>query len=415
MKLILITALVVHFFWKLFLSVRNDWFIKANYDRLDEVLPQDLQNHISREDYRRAVEYSSAKTVFGLVQSALSLVLVIVVLEWALLSPIDQWLAALPLGRVWFLLAILLIVQIVGLPFDLYHTFVLEKRFGFNKTTPRVFLLDQVKSLFLSLLILTPLLWLLLFLYDVTGPTWWVWGFLLFSAFQFLMLILYPLVIAPLFNTFVPMEDAALLEGIRALTDKVKFPFKGIFVMDGSRRSGHSNAYFTGIGRSKRIVFFDTLVDQLTHRELLAVLAHELGHFKLNHVKLQLLISLGLSVLGFYALSRLLGSDAFFDGLGYATPSIHLGIVLLMMLLPPVAMVTAPLFNLLSRKHEYAADAFALDATEDRESLATALIKLNKDNLSVPLVDSLYSFVHHSHPPLAERLLAMERPTPDSS
>jgi STE24 endopeptidase len=265
----------------------------------------------------------------------------------------------------------------------------------------------------LSLVILTPLLLLLFLLYDVTGPTWWVWGFLLFSTFQFLMLILYPLVIAPLFNTFVPMENAALLEGIRALAEKVKFPFKGIFVMDGSRRSGHSNAYFTGIGRSKRIVFFDTLVDQLTHRELLAVLAHELGHFKLNHVKLQLLISLGLSALGFYALSRLLGSDAFFDSLGYATPSIHLGIVLLMMLLPPVAMVTAPLFNLLSRKHEYAADAFALDATEDRESLATALIKLNKDNLSVPLVDSLYSFVHHSHPPLAERLLAMERPTPD--
>ena len=407
MKLILIAALVVHFSWELFLSVRNNRFIKANDGRLNEVLPPDLRDHISPEDYRRAVEYSSAKTVFGIVQSAFSLALVVAVLEWALLNPLDQWLAALPLGRVVFLLAILLMVQMVGLPFDLYRTFVLEKRFDFNKTTPRVFFLYQVKSLLLSLVILTPLLWLLLLLYDVTGPIWWVWGFLLFSAFQFLMLILYPLVIAPLFNTFVPMEDAALLEGIRALTDKVKFPFKGIFVMDGSRRSGHSNAYFTGIGRSKRIVFFDTLMDQLTHRELITVLAHELGHFKLNHVKLQLLISLGLSGGGFYALSRLLVSDAFFVGLGYATPSIHLGIVLLMMLLPPVAMVIAPLFNLLSRKHEYAADAFALDATEDRGSLATALIKLNKDNLSVPLVHPLYSFVHHSHPPLAERLLAL--------
>ena len=407
MKLILIAALVVHYSWELFLSLRNNAFIRANDGRLNEVLPPDLRDHISPEDYRRAVAYSSAKTAFGLIQSAFSLILVVVAIAWALLNPIDQWLAALPLGRVWFLLAILLILQIVGLPFDLYRTFVLEKRFGFNKTTPKIFLLDQCKSLFLSLLILTPLLWLLLLLYDVTGPTWWVWGFLLFSAFQFLMLILYPLVIAPLFNTFVPLEDAALLEGIRALTDRVKFPLKGVFVMDGSKRSGHSNAYFTGIGKSKRIVFFDTLVDKLTHSELLTVLAHELGHFKLNHVKLQLLISLGLSGVGFYALSRMLASDAFFAGLGYATPSIHVGIVLLMMLLSPVEMVIAPLFNLLSRRHEYAADAFALDATEDRGSLATALIKLNKDNLSVPLVHPLYSFVHHSHPPLAERLLAL--------
>jgi len=407
-KLILIVALIVHFFWEIWLIIRNDQFIKANDNRLDKILPRGLKDHISPEDYRRAVEYSSAKSVFGIVQSTLSLVLLIVVIEWTLLKPLDVWLGALPWGRVWFLLAVLLMVQLIGLPFELYHTFVLEKRFGFNKTTAKVFLLDQVKGLLLSLVLLTPLLGLLFLLYDVAGSYWWIFGFLLFSGFQFLMLILYPLVIAPFFNKFTPMEDATLLDKIRTLTEKVDFPLQGVFVMDGSKRSGHSNAYFTGIGKSKRIVFFDTLLEKLSHGEALTVLAHELGHFKLNHVKLRMLISVALSALGFYVLSLLLVSKSFFAAMGYGAPSIHIGIILLMILLPPVEMLITPLFNMLSRRHEYQADGFAVKATADGESLATALIKLNRENLSVPLVHPLYSFVHYSHPPLAERLLAIE-------
>ncbi len=408
MKLFLICVLTVHFLWELVLDGLNRRYITRKAGRLDEALPDILLSHINNDEYLKAVQYSEAKTRFGTLQSAVGLVACGLVIYFALLGPIDLLVRDLPISRVVFLLIVIVIGQVFEIPFDLYRVFVLEKRFGFNQTTPKVFVLDLLKSMAVSICLLTPLLWLLFVLYDAAGPYWWIWGFVLFSGFQFLMLILYPLVIAPLFNRFEPMQAGELLDDIHVLTEKVCFPLQGVFVMDGSKRSRHSNAYFTGIGKSKRVVLYDTLAQALSNSELLAVLAHELGHFKLHHVKIQLCLTVGSSFIGFYLLNVLLGSEAFFQSMGYDGPAIHIGLILMMFLLTPIGMVLGPLANVLSRRFEYAADAFANQAMGQSESLANALITLNKDNLSVPLVHPLYSFVHYSHPPLAERLLGME-------
>jgi STE24 endopeptidase len=412
MKLFLICVLTGHFLWGWVLDRLNSRYINGKTDELDRVLPKSLLAHIDRGEYVKMVQYTEAKTRFGSFQSAVGLLVSILVIHFSLLRPIDLLVQDLPIYRIVFLLIVIVIGQVFEIPFDLYRVFVLEKRFGFNQTTPKVFVLDLLKSTAVSICLLTPLLWLLFVLYDAAGSRWWIWGFMLFSGFQFLMLILYPLLIAPLFNRFEPMQTGELLDDIHVLTKKVCFPLQGVFVMDGSKHSRHSNAYFTGIGRSKRVVLYDTLVDALSNRELLAVLAHELGHYKLHHVKIQLSLTVVSSFIGFYLLNVLLGSEPFFQSMGYDGPAIHIGLILLMFFLSPIGMVLGPLANVLSRRFEYAADTFANRAMGQTQSLTNALITLNKDNLSVPVVHPLYSFVHYSHPPLAERLLGMETKEP---
>lgn len=416
MKLVIIAALIVQFLWHRFLTLLNLRFVKTNSTKLSQVLPDILKPHINHDDYHQAMAYSAAKAGLCTVESAFTLMVMICVIAFSLLAPVDRWVSGLPLQRVLFVLIIVFGGQALDLPFKLYSVFGIERRFGFNRTTTRVFAMDLVKSTVVSLLILTPLLGLLFWLYDAAGPYWWIWGFALFSAFQFLMLILYPLVIAPIFNTFTPLPDGELLQGIRALTEKVNFPLRGVFVVDGSKRSAHSNAYFTGVGKAKRIVLYDTLIDSLSREELLAVLAHELGHFKHHHLRIGLALSLALSLLGFYALDIVLHAQGFFEGMGYDTPSIHIGMVLMAIILPPLEMLLGPLFSMLSRKHEYQADAFAVNAQGEKDSLSKALLQLNKDNLSVPLPHPLYSFIHYSHPPLAERLRGIhQQDTPVST
>jgi len=409
MKSIFIIALTIQFLWNLLLTALNVRFIKRNASRLSEVLPKILRPHINHDEYQRASDYAEAKAGLGRLESACALVMVACVIAFSLLGPINSAVAGLPLHRVLFILIVMFVGQTVGLPFDIYRVFGIEKRFGFNKTTPRVFVMDLLKSSVLSLLMLIPLFGILFWLYDAAGKYWWIWGFAFFSAFQFLMLILYPLIIAPLFNTFTPMPAGELLQRIKALTDKVNFPLRGVFVVDGSRRSAHSNAYFTGVGKAKRIVLYDTLIDAMSQAELLAVLAHELGHFKYHHVKIHLALSVGLSLLGFYGLDIILHAADFFQAMGYETPSIHVGMVIMVFIMPPLEMLLGPLFNMLSRRHEYQADAYAVKAMGEKGSLSQALIQLNKDNLSVPLPHPLYSFVRYSHPPLTERLLGIDK------
>jgi STE24 endopeptidase len=409
MKSVFIIALIVQFFWNLLLTALNVRFIKRNGSRLSEVLPKMLHGHISRDEYQRASDYAEAKAGLGRLESTFALVIVTCVIAFSLLGFIDSAVAGLPMGRVLFILIVMFVGQAAGLPFDIYRVFGIEKRFGFNKTTPRVFVMDLLKSSVLSLIILIPLFGILFWLYDAAGEYWWIWGFAFFSAFQFLMLILYPLIIAPLFNSFTPMPEGELLQGIKTLTEKVNFPLAGVFVVDGSRRSAHSNAYFTGVGKAKRIVLYDTLIESMSQEELLAVLAHELGHFKYHHVKIHLALSVGLSLLGFYGLSIILHALGFFQAMGYETPSIHVGMVLMVIVMPPLEMLLGPLFNMLSRRHEYQADAYAVEAMGEKDSLSQALVQLYKDNLSVPLPHPLYSFVRYSHPPLAERLLGIDK------
>ncbi|MBU1626109.1 M48 family metallopeptidase [bacterium] len=408
LKTLVLIFIIIQYAWDEFLSRLNISFMTRNLSKISEILPDVLKSHINEGDYKKAVEYCKAKASFGTFVDSLNLVVIILVIWFSLLNPINEWTKDFPINRVIFCIVLLLISTIIGLPFKIYRVFVIEERFGFNKTTPKTFILDLIKELLISLIILMPLLWVLFYLYDMSGSYWWIWAFTLFAGFQFIMLIIYPLYIAPLFNKFTPLEEGELLDEIRKLTDKIKFPLKGVFIMDGSKRSAHSNAYFTGIGKSKRIVLYDTMVEKSTTKELVAVLGHELAHYKLHHVKIYLTISSLMSFIGFYILSLLLQSEEFFVGLGYENPSVHIGIFLLAFILPVVDMVFGPLFNMLSRKNEYKADSFSVNAVGEKESLPSALIKLNKDNLSNPLPHPLYSFINYSHPPLLERIKAID-------
>jgi len=408
-KSIVLAAISVQFFWDHFLQVLNVRFIKKNTECIPGVLPGVLRSRISQEDYIKASDYTEAKVKFGVATGVFNLVLVFAAIIFSLFEYVDSLVEGFPAYRVAFCLVVFFIVQLMGIPVKIYSVFVIEEKFGFNKMTPATFVMDVIKSLILSVLIMAPLLWLLFYFYDVAGSYWWFYGFILFSLIQLIMLILYPLVIAPLFNKFTPLEQGELFDGIKELASKVRFSLRGVYVMDGSKRSSHSNAYFTGIGKTKRIVLFDTLMERLSVGELLAVLAHELGHYKLHHVKINLVISMGASFLGFYILDLFIKSKAFFNSMGYSEPSVHIGLVLLMIILPVVDMLFGPLSNMLSRKHEYAADEFAVKAISDgKENLPKALVKLNKENLSSPLTHPLYSFINYSHPPLIERLGAIE-------
>jgi len=407
-KPIIMLLIAIQFVWEQFLTWLNIRYISRNSSKLDLILPDFLKPHINRKDYEKAVKYSKANASFGFVEDIFHLIVILLVLGFSLLNPIDEWTKDLPLNRVVFCLIILLIANIVSIPFRIYRVFVIEERFGFNKTTPGLFVKDLIKGLLISVIISTILLWSLFYLYDITGEYWWLWAFLLFTLFQIIMQILYPLIIAPLFNKFKPLEEGELLEEIRELTGRIQFPLKGVFVMDGSKRSSHTNAYFAGIGKAKRIVLFDTLIEKLSIKELVAVLAHELGHYKLHHVKIYLLISSFFSLVGFYLLNLVLHSSRFFMAMGYDQPQVHIGLILLAFILPVLDMVFGPLFNMLARWNEYQSDRFSINAVKDKSSLASSLIKLNKDNLSNPLPHPIYSFIHYSHPPLAERLKAIE-------
>jgi len=404
LKIAILFALLIQFFWDQFLTWLNIDYIKKNISKINSMLPDILKSHINEEDYIKAAEYSKTNASFGTITDIFNLIIISLVIYYSLLNPINEWTSNITFPRVAFCIVLLLITSFISLPFKVYQVFVIEEKFGFNKTTPKTFIKDFFKGIFLSILISAPLLWCLFYFYDIAGNLWWFWAFLLFFGFQYTMLILYPLIIAPLFNKFTPLENGELLDEIKKLTTDIKFPLKGVFIMDGSKRSSHSNAYFTGIGKSKRIVLFDTLVDNLTTKELVSVLAHELGHFKLHHVKINLFLSSAMSLLGFFILSIFLKSEFFFNRLGYNEPSIHIGLVLLAFILPVFDMIFGPLFNLLSRKHENHADRFSVITVGEKNSLSNALIKLNKDNLSNPLPHPLYSFISHSHPPLIERL-----------
>jgi STE24 endopeptidase len=298
--------------------------------------------------------------------------------------------------------------SLFSLPFSLYRQFVIEERFGFNRMTWKLLLLDISKGALLSIIIMTPLLYGLFWFMDRAGNFWWIYAFAGFSLFQLVVMILYPTLIAPLFNKFSPLEEGSLKEKILALARKLDFRTSGIFVMDGSKRSSHSNAYFTGIGHAKRIVLFDTLVRQMDEEQLTAVLAHEIGHEKANHVKKRFAVSLLASLAGFYILSLLLDYTPLFQAFGFDNPSYHAAVVILSFCAGPVTFFLQPLLAVLSRRHEYEADRFSVEATSSASGLKGALVRLSQKNLSNLTPHPWYSFYHYSHPTLAERISAME-------
>jgi STE24 endopeptidase len=381
-----------------------------------EQVPAQFAERISADSHRRAAAYTITKQRLGLVQTAVSAaVLVLLTLLGGL-----QWTAELVeamVGRgfafqVLVVGTVVLLVSVIDIPFEWYRQFRIEQAFGFNRMTTALFIADAAKSFVLAIALGLPITAVVLWLMQQAGDLWWLYAWLVWIAFNALVLLLYPTLIAPLFNKFEPLKDVTLAERIQALLARTGFSSRGVFVMDGSRRSSHGNAYFTGLGRAKRIVFFDTLVERLLPAEIEAVLAHELGHFKLKHIAQRLVLSFVASLALLALLGWLVEQAWFFQGLG-VQPALDgrndgLALVLFMLALPVFTFVLAPLGSLLSRKQEFEADAFAARHTR-AEDLVNALVKLYQDNAATLTPDPLHSAFYDSHPPAAiriERLLA---------
>jgi STE24 endopeptidase len=367
-----------------------------------EVLPE--------AEYRRALEYSRARGRLGLVSQAVDGVLVLALILTGALGYLETLLRTLPGGEllhgVLLVFAVSLVFGLAGLPGFIYARFVIEARFGFNRTTPRLYLLDMLKGLALSLAFATPFL-ILLFLLVRATPLWWLWSFAVFSAFQFLMLLLYPRLIAPLFNRFTPLAEGPLKDRIDALAERLHFRTRGIYLMDASRRSEHGNAYFTGWGRSRRIVLFDTLVAGLAPEQVAAVLAHEVGHERKRHTLWRLALSILGSLAGFWLLNLALSWDPLFQAFGFAAASAPAGVVLLLFFSGPLAMLLKPLASWGSRRQEHAADRYASRDAGCGESFVEALISLSRKNLTNPTPHPWTSFYYASHPTVVERIRAL--------
>lgn len=370
-------------------------------------VPPAFHAHIPPEAHRKAADYTLAKARFGRIELVVGTLWLLV---WTLgggLNLFDQGWRALDLGPlltgVGFMVSAFALMALLDLPFAVYRTFVIEQRFGFNRTTPRLFVADLVKQTLLMLALGAPLAALVLWLMGAAGQLWWLYVWLVWMGFSLIMLWAYPAFIAPLFNKFKELQDADLAARIQHLLQRCGFTSDGIFVMDGSRRSGHGNAYFTGLGAHKRIVFFDTLMATLQPGEIEAVLAHELGHFKRKHVQKRLLVMAAVSLAGLALLGWLVAQPWFYAGLGITQPSWHTALILFLLVIPVFTYFLHPLAAYFSRRDEFEADDFAAQQTDAR-ALIDALVKLYKENANTLTPDPLYSAFHDSHPPAVARV-----------
>jgi len=376
-------------------------------------VPAEFAASIALAAHQKAADYTIAKTKLGLFGLLFSSA---VLIGFTLMGGL-QWLAIalLPLVGAGLTYQIALIVAfgaisgLLDLPFDYYRQFVLEERFGFNKMTLRLWLADMVKGVGVGAVVGLPLIWVVLVLMEKTGFWWWLYAWLVWSGFQLLMMVIFPTVIAPLFNKFTPLADDSLKTRIEGLMQRVGFASKGLFVMDGSKRSAHGNAYFSGFGANKRIVFFDTLLTRLAPQEIEAVLAHELGHFKLKHIVKRIAVMFAVS-LGFLALLGYLKTGTwFYAGLGVDPlfASDAMALILFMLVLPVFTFVLSPLNSISSRKHEFEADAFAATHTDARD-LVSALVKMYQDNASTLTPDPIHSAFYDSHPSATVRIRRLD-------
>ncbi len=388
---------------QLWLARRQQAYVIAHRARV----PDAFAERIALDDHHKAADYTVSKTRLGMVELLYDALLLF---GWTLgggLEWLDQaWRGAgfgVIVTGVGFMLSVMAITAILELPFSLYHTFVIEQRYGFNRVTLALFFSDLIKHALLSILIGAPLIAVALWLMISAGQLWWLYVWLVWMGFSLVMFWAYPAVIAPLFNKFSPLENESLKSRIQALLDKCGFRSQGIFVMDGSRRSGHGNAYFTGFGRNKRIVFFDTLLNSLEPGEIEAVLAHELGHFKLKHIQKRLFTTAAFSLAGLALLGWLADQGWFYHGLGASQASPYMALVLFTMVAPPFSLFLQPLMARLSRRHEFEADAYAVNQSSGSD-LTRALVKMYRENASTLTPDPLYSAFHDSHPSAAVRI-----------
>jgi STE24 endopeptidase len=404
-SVIILVALILEFALELLANLLN---LKA----LKFELPLALEGIYKAEDYRKSQEYIRATTRFGLVGSTFTLVLLLAFWFFGGFNYLDQVIRAwgfIPIVNGLVYIGILLLAySLLTLPFSIYATFVIEERFGFNRTTPRIFFLDHLKGLGLALLLGGPLLAGILALFEYAGSYAWLYCWAAVVVFSLAVQYVSPTWIMPLFNKFTPMESGELKEAILSYARSVNFPIKNVFVMDGSRRSTKSNAFFTGFGRNKRVALFDTLIAKHSVREMVAVLAHEIGHYKKKHILQGTIISILHSGVIFFLLSLFLGSPGLYQAFHMAQPSIYAGLLFFGLLYTPIELLLSIIFQMVSRKNEYEADRFAVETIEEPLSLVDALKKLSASNLSNLTPHPFYVFLNYSHPPLLQRVRAIE-------
>ncbi|MCL1817468.1 MAG: M48 family metallopeptidase [Spirochaetaceae bacterium] len=392
--------------WESFLGFLNLRYIQKTRGRV----PEEFAAFVDSATYERCAAYNLARGRFSLLAQAASSLGVLALIFSGALGSLDaffrEWNTHPYIAGILFIFSVSLILYFLALPFSLYSRFVLEERYGFNKMTGSLFARDAVKSLALSVIVFAPLLAALFWFMDSAGPLWWLIAFGFTAGFQLFVSLVYPLLIAPLFNKFTALEEGSLKEKITALAGRLSFHIKGVFVMDGSRRSRHSNAYFTGLGSAKRIVLFDTLLSSLTEDEALAVLAHEIGHEKKKHLYRRLAASFAMLFAAFAIVNLLYRWEPLFAAFGFSAVSYQGIFVILSFCSGPFTFFLTPLFTCVSRLHEYQADRYAAAAGYARE-LQTALLRLGKDNLANLTPHPLFSFWHYSHPTLGERIAAI--------
>ena len=404
---IFIVLISIKFLLETYLKIRN----LKSIDNNKESVPDRFKDVVTEEEYKKSIFYNTDRIKFQIFTSLFGSVVLVIFTIGGLLNYLTQVVmditASNVLGAVLLGLLLIIVEEIISMPISIYSTFVIEERHGFNKTTKKTFVTDIFKGLLISGAISSILYATVIFIIISAGDLWWIYAFVAVFTLQAIIFFLYPVLIMPLFNKFEPLDDEEFKKPIEKLLEKVDFKSKGLFVMNASLRSTHGNAFFTGIGKNKRIVFFDTLLKTINPDEMEAILGHELGHYKLGHIRKTLISSLVFGFLGFYILNEIFKSDNFFIAHGLENLTVYSKFLMFYLVIGSYTFFTKPITSALSRKREFEADDFSFQFT-DGEHMISGLLKLTKDNASNLTPDPLYSSYYYSHPPIAERVASIE-------
>ena len=390
-----------------YLKQRNIQSMEKN----KETIPERFIGVVTEEEYKKSINYNTERIRFSMFTATISVGVLLLFTTGGLLNFLTKIVQDITqsnvLGIILLGLFIVLIDEIIGIPLAIYSTFTLEEKYGFNKTTAKTFVQDLIKNLIISVVFASTLYAVVISIIERLGDNWWIYAFVAVFLFQAIVFYLYPVLILPLFNKLEPITDEKFKEPIEKLLNKINFKAKGLFVMDGSLRSSHGNAFFTGFGNNKRIVFYDTLLETITPKEMESILGHELGHYKLGHIRRTLVSSIFFGFLGFYILGQVFMADQFFYGHGLDEVTLYSKFLLFYLVIGSYTFFTKPFTSYISRQREFAADDFSIEYTEV-ESMISGLLKLSKDNASNLTPDPLYSSYYYSHPPIAERVKSLE-------
>ena len=404
---IFIALILIKFLLETYLKIRNLKSIDNNNDSV----PPRFKNVVTEEEYKKSILYNTDRIKFQIFTALFGSVVLVIFTIGGLLNYLTQVVMDMTssnvLGAVLLGLLLIIVEEIISIPISIYSTFVIEERHGFNKTTRKTFVTDIFKGLLISGAISSILYATVIFIIISAGDLWWIYAFAAVFTLQAIIFFLYPVLIMPLFNKFEPLDDEQFKKPIEKLLEKVDFKSKGLFVMNASLRSTHGNAFFTGFGKNKRIVFFDTLLKTINPDEMEAILGHELGHYKLGHIRKTLISSLVFGFLGFYILNEIFKSDNFFIAHGLENLTVYSKFLMFYLVIGSYTFFTKPITSALSRKREFEADDFSFQFT-DGEHMISGLLKLTKDNASNLTPDPLYSSYYYSHPPIAERVASIE-------